>query len=317
MNNPKVYFLPISNNTPADLSTMAKNALDKLVIDNQIQLSQNIPLKAHTGEPGNNMFIRPVNYQGIIEYLKEKNVKPFYIETNTESGVRGKEESHKKVAFDHGFTQIPFIVADGDGFNHVEVEITGGKHFQKCLIAEKLAYEKQMIVISHFKGHCMSGFGGAIKMLGVGFASGRGKTVLHSKNELSESELINWDKVKKSNLINKYGVMDWDGQHVWYGKDFNERVSEYALAAVKNKQIIYITYATSIAPNCDCDGNVMSPVYPDLGIFASLDPVAIDKAVFDELKKREGKKPFAGEEIFEYADMIGLGSSNYNLVILN
>ena len=94
---------------------------------------------------------------------------------------------------------------------------------------------------------------------------------------------------------------------------FRQKLAEYALAAQKGKKNIYINFALNITKDCDCDGNIMKPIYENVGIFASTDPVSIDKACFDELAKREGKGPFTGENIFKYAETLGLGSCEYIL----
>lgn len=294
-----VYFTP--TNHQSDFSQAAKKLLRIVIEKNKIKLEKSIPLKVHFGEPGNLTFIKPNNFQGIIDFLHEKKIKTYYIETNTASGPRSNKKNHEKVAHEHGFTQIPVVIADGDkGFDHTLVPIKNGKHFKECKIATKLAEQKQIIVMNHFKGHILSGFGGAIKMLALGFASGRGKTEMHSKVKIAEDKQISW--------------LNWF--NLYHQKEFIERQSEYALAAVQNKQMIYLTFAVDIVKNCDCDGHEMKPIYKDLGIFASIDPVAIDKACYDMLEKRERKKPFSGEAIFQYAEKLGLGSAQYSLITI-
>lgn len=186
-----VFFIP--TNHQSNLSQVAKKLLATVVEKNKIKLEKEIPLKVHFGEPGNQTFIKPVNFQGIIDYLTEQQIKTFYIETNTAAGPRSNRTNHERIACEHGFTQIPVVIADGEkGFDHQLVSIKNGKHFKECKIAAKLAKQKQIIVLNHFKGHILSGFGGAIKMLGVGFASGRGKTEMHSKVKIADDKQINW-----------------------------------------------------------------------------------------------------------------------------
>lgn len=287
----KVYFYPINKNNLKDASSIARLLLEKVIVENNIVLEKEIPIKVHPGEPGNISYIKPENYQGIIDYLQEKDIKTYYIETNTVTGQRTNSISHLKVAKDHGFTQIPFVVADGELGND-QVIING------CKIARLLAEQKQIIVTSHFKGQDSTGFGASIKQLGIGFASRSGKMHAHSKVEIPDS-----------------GKIDWSDRETLYDRpEFRKRMTDYALAAVNGKQYIYITFAMSIVENCDCDGSPMDAVYEDLGILASLDPVAIDKAAFDLLAKREGKKPFDGDETFAYAEKIGLGKREYELI---
>lgn len=297
---PKVFFHQVNENNIKEVSEIALKLLKKTISEGKIKLGKEIPLKIHSGAPGNISFIRQQSFLKIIEYLKQKNIKTYYLETNQAAGgERAVGSIHRKIAKANGFSKIPFIVADGeDGFDHVLVRIKGGKYFKECKIASKLADKNQIIVLSHFKGHVMSGFGGAIKMLSLGFASGRGKVEIHSKVNLKDGEPIPWSKI-------------WT---LFIGKDFRERTAEYALAASQNKQFIYISYALNLVKDCDCDGKIMKPLYKDLGVFASTDPVAIDKAVFDILARREGKKPYSGDDIFHYCEKIGLGSQKYELV---
>lgn len=297
---PKVYFNPINKNNLNNASFIAKKLLEKVIEDNNIVLQKEIPLKIHPGEPGNQTFIKPENYQDIINYLLKKQIKTYFIETNTVTGRRSDENSHLTAIKHHNFTQIPFIIADGEaGFDHVSVPIKNGRHFKECKIGRKLAKQSQIIVLSHFKGHILSGFGGAIKNLGVGFASKRGKIEMHSRQIVPDAETINWGKTC-----------------LYSAEEFRQRSAEYAAAAVSGKKYIYLNFVLLITENCDCDGHKMTPIYDDLGIFAATDPVAIDKACFDELTKREGKKPFEGDEIFIFAEKIGLGSQNYQLIKL-
>lgn len=297
---PKVFYYPINQENISQTPKIARKLLETVIRENKIKLGKELPLKVHPGNPGNISFIRSENFVEIIKYLQSRKIKTYYIETNQAlGGERDNASVHIKIARKHGFTQLPFIIADGEnGFDHVLVKIKTGRHFKECKIASKLATAKQIIVLSHFKGHISTGFAGAIKMLALGFASGRGKTEMHSKKNLGDHEPLNWKKI-------------WS---LYLGKEFRERSAEYALAACQNKQFIYITFALNIVKNCDCDGQKMKPIYENLGIFASLDPVAIDKAVFDMLAEREHKKPFSGEDIFPYAEKIGLGSQKYELI---
>lgn len=296
MRKANVYFYPLTSNKPKEVSKAALKLFEHIVKEEKIQFSTNLPIKVHSGEPGNETFIKPASFNGVVDYLKENNISPYFIETNTAyDGPRFKEKSHLKVGKEHGFTKIPFVIADENGFGHTEVPIKGGKHFKTIKIANKLANQKQILVMTHFKGHQFIGFGGALKMLGIGFSSGRGKTEIHSSKTVPEGELINWNCVYED-------------------MDIFERIAEAALAASQGKKHIYMSYAINITKDCDCDGIKMKPIYKDLGIFASLDPVAIDKAVIDALVKREGKLPFKGTAIIDYAEKIGVGIQSYSLI---
>lgn len=309
----KVYFSKIEDSDLENLSVKAKKLLSIFVENEKIVLQEKLPIKIHPGAIGNNAYLKPEVYTGIIEFLSNRSVNPFFVETcMSDENSSGKLKEFK----DHGFSEIPIVIADGDGGNEQrEVSISKGKHFSECLIAEKLANTNQVLVVTHFKGHGMAGFGGAIKMLGIGFASGLGKVVVHSNNsKYTAGMTIDWDKSTKSENKNEFNIHDWNPDVVSMGTNFRERVAEYASAATKDKNNVYLTFAVNFSPDCDCIGKEMTPVYKDLGIFVSIDPVAIDKAVYDLLEKREGKTPFEGVEIFEYAQSLDLGSVNYQII---
>lgn len=304
MRKANVYFYSIER-IRENKETIAEASLilfKKLIKEEKVNLEKELPIKIHVGEPGNISYIKPENYDLIIDYLKKQEVNPYYVETTTVTGERNNALNHKKVAQKHGFNQIPFVIADGEvGEDQVEISLpTKTKHFQKAKIAKGLADKKQVLVISHFKGHIDTGFGGAIKNLGIGFASRIGKIEQHSRFFTPSLKTIDWS--------------DWDKQY--HQEPFEERVAEYALGAVFNKKHLYINFALNIVENCDCDSMPMKPIYPDIGILASLDPVAIDKACFDILKEKVKKEPFFGKEIFEYAKKIKLGNKEYNLIAL-
>ena len=302
-----VYFSPIIT------SSSAQDLLVKLITEDNITLNKELPLKIHPGAIGNTAYIKPDLYSKIISYLQSTSINPYFIETCMASETsRGKEEEFKA----HGFTQIPHVIADGpEGDEQQIISLTNGHIFKSCLIAKKLAESPQVLVITHFKGHGMAGFGGAIKMLGIGFASGQGKTIIHSlSNEYTPGQKIDWDHAVKSNKSDEFHIHDWDPTIVSEGQQFRYRFAEYAAAATLGKKHLYLTFAMNFSPDCDCNGKEMAPLYPDLGIFASTDPVAIDRAVFDMLATREGRAPFAGREIFEYAKSLGIGSISYQLI---
>jgi len=305
----KVYYQLVKSKK--DWNPVAKNVLEKITGD--VELSSRITLKIHSGQPGNTSFIQPKYMDGIIDFLHDKDIDLTFMETNTAGGPRSEGKKHRKIAKEHGFTRIPFVVADGDdGKNHVLVPIKNGKHFKKCKIARNLHESKQVLVISHFKGHIMTGFGGAIKMMGIGYASSRGKIEAHAIPEIPDDETIDWNKAKKSEDP-KTGKVDWNRAYVYDNVAFMQRTAEYALAAKKPNDI-HLVYATNFVRNCDCDSQKMKPIYKDLGIFASTDPVAIDKAILDLLDDREGGPTYWGRQIFDYAEKIGLGSQKYQLI---
>jgi hypothetical protein len=299
----RVYFHPISDSSKEDVSSAAGKTLKALLEGEDIGVASQVALKVHTGERGNVTFIRPSNFDGIIDLLAERGATPRFTETNTAyPGARTNGADSEILAREHGFTRIPFFVADGaDGFSHREVPIRNGKYYKTCMVAEGIASQRQLVVLSHFKGHIMGGFGGAIKQLGIGCASKRGKIDVHHGGV---------DLPRTSSPIDLNSL--WRGAATVYrGPELRYRIAEYALAASQVRSCIYVNFALSITAECDCDGKAMAPLYQDLGIFASTDPVAVDKACFDALEERERKVPFEGGEIFAYAEKIGLGSTDY------
>ena len=339
----KVYFKAIdSYSKTEEISNGTSELLEKLVKEENLSLEKFIPLKVHFGEKGNNTFIQSKNFGGIIDYLKKKNIESAYIETNVlYRGERTTKEKHLKLAKEHGFTELPVIIADGEhGEDFEDVEINK-KNFDKCKIGKEIANKKQIIVISHFKGHALAGFGGSIKQLAMGCASRGGKLAQHANSipkissfkckacnacvKTCPENAITVDKkakIDKNNCVGcascmavcPYGAIS----NSWLAsisKSFNERLAEYAYAAAKDKNNIYITFAFNITKNCDCDGHNMKPIVADVGIFASTDPVAIDKACLDVLDKNNGKTVFRrGRYTLDYAEKIGLGSKQYELV---
>jgi uncharacterized Fe-S center protein len=338
-----VYFSPISSYSETKkISKIAKELLKRIVKDEGIILEKRIPLKVHFGEKGNLTFIKSDNYEDIINYLKESGNEPFFIETNVlYRGQRTTRKNHVKLALKHGFNQIPIVIADGNiGEDYEEVEIDL-KNLNKCKIAKEISKQKQMIVLSHFKGHIGAGFGGAIKQLGMGCAARGGKLEQHANTapvinplqckkcktciEKCPSDAINiglFPRISKNKCIGcaacisvcPHGSIkiNWIGT---ISKKYYERMAEYAYAAQKNKQNIYISFALNITKNCDCEGRSMKPFVRDLGIFASTDPVAIDMACLDKLSEREDRTVFKkGRYILDYSESIGLGNKDYNLI---
>lgn len=339
----KVYFKAINSYSKTEeVSNAARELLKVMVEEENVSLEKFIPLKVHFGEKGNNTFIGAENFSGIINYLEERNIESAFIETNVlYRGERTTKEKHLKLAKEHGFTQIPVIITDGEyGEDFEEVEINK-KNFEKCKIGKEIANKKQLIVISHFKGHIIAGFGGAIKQLAMGCASRGGKLAQHA-NSIPR---ISYLKCKSCNacskrcpenaiIVGKKAKIDKDKcvgcascmavcpygaiSNSWIGsisKSFKERLAEYAYAAAKDKNHIYITFAFNITRNCDCEGHNMKPIVDDVGVFASMDPVAIDRACLDIIDKNNGKTVFKrGRYTLDYAEKIGLGSNQYELI---
>jgi uncharacterized Fe-S center protein len=329
----KVYFKNFKSEDPAKRSLQIKEFLAEFIEKENIELQEKIPLKVHFGEKGNKTYTRQDYYMGIIEFLRERNIEPSYIETNVlYPGKRSTTSDHLKIAEEHGFDALPIIIADGEiGDDFREVEINK-KHFKKCRIAKGISEFKQLIVISHFKGHRLAGFGGAVKQLAMGCASKGGKMDQHATSKpiiipflckkcgacvrycpsgaINKGLFYSIDKNKctgcagcvstcKRNAIlpNFIGSLS--------SKKFNERLAEYAYAAQLGKNNIYINLAMTMTKGCDCEAWSMKPIIDDLGIFISTDPVAIDKACLEKIDERAGKKVYPkGRHTLKYLESL-------------
>ncbi|MFW6449474.1 MAG: DUF362 domain-containing protein [Nanoarchaeota archaeon] len=323
-----------------DLSRAGKAVFDELVRAEGLKLNRKLPLKVHFGEKGNSTYIKPGAYEGIIGSLKGR--EPFYIETNVlYRGERTNKKAHIALAKRHGFN-LPIVIADGNtGESFSEIKIDK-KHFKTCKIGKEFSDFSQLVVLSHFKGHRLSGFGGAIKQLAMGFASRGGKLAQH----LDTKPRISWFKCRACGVckkhcpvaaikVNKKAKIDYEkcvGCAVCssvcpynavklfsfsslsgiFGTPFYEKLAEYAYAAQLNKSNIYINYAVNITRGCDCEGRKMKAFAPDIGVLASTDPVALDNACL-QLLKIKGYK-LKGEHVLKYAENIGLGSRKYKLI---
>ncbi len=339
----KVYYKAVKDySLTKEISDSGKELLERLIKDENIKLEKTVPVKVHFGEKGNTTYIHPANFEGILGSLKKRGVSSFYVETNAVySGHRMDQKSHAALAKEHGFTQLPIKIADGDhGDEYEEVRIDQ-KHFKTAKIGRKFTRHKQVLVISHFKGHGIAGYGGALKQLGMGFAARGGKLAMHvdakpfiipfrcKKCHACVSKCpvnaINVDRflpaIDHSKCIGcascialcRHKAIFVNFLKVNMAGRFREKLAEYAYAAHHGKRNIYITYAFNLTKGCDCIGQKMVPVARDLGIFASADPVAIDACCLDMADKAEGRKVFKGREILAYAEKISIGSAKYEL----
>ena len=287
---------------------ISPTSLDKIYHALGVELKGKIGVKVSTGEAG------------AKGYLKADLIGPFVkslngtiLECNTAyPGERTSTKKHQKVAADHGFTsfaEVDIMDADGDK----KIPVKNGKHLKFDLIGKNFDNYDSYINLAHAKGHVMGGFGANLKNQSIGIASRHGKAYIHSAGH-TKSPLLCWrDKHEQI--------------------DFIESMAEAATAVAdyvkeQGKQIVYITVMNDISVSCDCDSEQGDPVMPDLGIVASLDPVANDQAFIDmvwkfaeENPEHEGVKALQeridsrlGREILPYAEKLGLGSTKYELI---
>ena len=262
-----------------------------------------VAVKLSTGEPGNNNYLNPA----LIKDLVHK-VNGTIIECNTAyGGGRADTESHLKAAADHGFTAIAKVdIMDADG--EVSLPVAGGKHLKEDFVGKNYPDYDFTVVLSHFKGHPMGGFGGAIKNISIGIASSAGKAWIHSAGK-TKSQTEVWKNLPPQD-------------------DFLESMTEAAKAIIDHcgDRILYISVANNLSVDCDCVAKPEDPKMGDIGILASLDPVALDKACVDMVRASEdhGKNHLIeridsrnGMHTLDYAEQLGMGSRDYELVVLD
>ena len=260
-----------------------------------------VAVKVSTGEPGGHNFLQPALIKDLVQ-----SVNGTIVECNTAySGRRNTTEAHLKAAEEHGFTAIAEVdIMDADG--DMSLPVNGGKHLKEDFVGKNFANYQFTIILSHFKGHAMGGFGGAIKNMSIGIASSRGKAWIHTA-----------------------GTTDTDPwSHTAPQNDFLESMAEAVKAVADHcgQRIVYINVANNLSVDCDCDASPEAPKMGDIGILASLDPVALDRACTDLVRQSpdEGKKHLIeridsrnGMHTLTHAERMGLGSQRYELVMLD
>lgn len=270
-------------------------------------------IKIHFGEPGNLAYLRPNYAAQVVKLIKAKEGIPFLTDCNTlYSGRRSNAPFHLETAFENGYnplvTDCPVIIADGlRGNDYQEIEIDK-EYCKSARIGSAIAGSDIIISMNHFKGHEMTGFGGAIKNLGMGCASVAGKLFLHSgaspvifeenctgcrmceKYCAHDAIKVGKDKIAHINYAKCVGcgqcvaVCQYDSTRVVWQKSSEtvcKRVAEYALAVVKDRPAFHINFIMNVSPDCDCWGSNDTPLVSDIGMAASFDPVALDQACAD------------------------------------
>jgi len=310
-----------------------------------------VALKMHFGEISDDGHIKSEFVRPFLKAMRKKKVRPFLTDTNTiYHGARSNAVDHLRIAADHGFNQtrlqVPVIISDGlTGTDYDEIEIEG-KHFKKVKIATGITRADKILALSHFKGHLLVGIGGAIKNIGMGCSSRTGKFEMHSSvaptveakkctgcgvciprcahGALSLADgRITLDKSHCAGCGDCIIACNTDALSITWNEGsiaVQEKLVEYALGALKEKDAFYFNYLNHITSNCDCMGIKEKPLLPDIGILASEDPVAIDQACYDLVIKCAGdvfKKEHPkvdGTVQLSYAEEVGLGMREYELI---
>ncbi|MBN2048477.1 MAG: DUF362 domain-containing protein [Anaerolineaceae bacterium] len=258
----------------------------------------NVAVKISSGEPGGHHFLSP----DLIAPLVNE-VSGTIVECNTAyGGRRANTASHLQVMEEHGFAAIaPVDIMDANGI--IGLPITGGKHLQEVVVGDHFAQYDFVINLAHFKGHAMGGFGGVIKNMAIGIASAMGKSLVHSAG-------------KKTSGLGLATLQD----------DFLESMAEAAkgMADYLGENIVYINVMNHLSVDCDCDGSPAAPTMADIGMLASLDPVAVDQACVDLVYAAPDGKDLIrrmesrnGIHTLEHGEAIGLGSRQYELVMVD
>lgn len=293
MEKAKVYF--IRDITPENI-IKAYEAVGK-------KLTGKVAVKMHSGEQGNQNYLRPEFVKDVINY-----VNGTVVECNTAyEGARNSTEKHKKLIEEHDWNKyFPFDLLDEEGPD-MELDIPNGKILKKNYVGKDLANYDSLFVLSHFKGHAMGGFGGALKQLSIGCASSAGKTLIHTAGVTND----------QTKLFANLPEQD----------RFLEAMADAAASVVNyfKGNAVFVNVMKNISVDCDCDGNASAPCMKDVGILASADPVAVDQACLDLVYNSTdpGKdkliariESLHGVHTVEVAADLGVGTREYELIEL-
>ena len=312
MEKSKVYFTDFRAKLGEGLPLKLKRLLKKAGISEIDMENKFVAIKMHFGELGNVSFLRPNYAKAVADVIKELGGKPFLTDCNTlYPGSRKNALEHLQCAWENGFTAMtvgcPILIGDGlKGTDDIEVPVEGGEYIKSAKIGRAIMDADIFISLSHFKGHETTGFGGAIKNMSIGIASSGGKAWIHSAGKTKGDP---WGNLPPQD-------------------DFLESMAEAAKAVADHcgDKILYISVANNLSVDCDCDASPEDPKMGDIGILASLDPIALDKACTDLVRASEdhGKIHLIeridsrhGMHTLEYGEKLGIGSQKYELVKLD
>ncbi|MBQ8403395.1 MAG: DUF362 domain-containing protein [Clostridia bacterium] len=373
MEKAKVYFTDFRAKLGEGLPTKLKRLMKTAGIAELNLEGKFVAIKLHFGELGNISYLRPNYARAVVDVVKELGGKPFLTDCNTMyPGSRKNALEHLECAWENGFTPLtvgcPIIIGDGlKGTDDIEVPVAGGEYVKTAKIGRAVMDADVFISLTHFKGHEMTGFGGAIKNIGMGCGSRAGKTEQHSSGkpfikeakcrgcrlclrECANNGLV-FDAEKKKMTVNTencvgcgrcLGACNFDAirfKNDNATKVLNCRMAEYTKAVVDGRPNFHISLIVDVSPNCDCHAENDAPILPNVGMFASTDPLALDRACVDACLKQ---KPLPGSQLadnmakhdfcdhhdhfknsrpesewrscLEHAEKIGLGTSQYELI---
>ena len=372
MEKAKVYFTDFRSKNGITMPEKLKKLILKAGIKDLDLNGKFVAIKIHFGEMGNLAYIRPNYAKAVVKVIEELGGKPFLTDCNTlYPGSRKNALEHLYTAWENGFSPLsagcPVIIADGiKGTDDVEVEVKGGEYVKNAKIGHAIMDADVFISLSHFKGHENVGFGGAVKNTGMGCASRAGKMEQHNSGKPQvfadrckgcmlckkqcAHDAISYDENKIASIdVNKcvgcgrcIGGCNFDAiENINYSanKELNCKMAEYAKAVVDGRPQFHISLVMDVSPNCDCHPENDVPIIADVGMFASTDMIALDKACADaclketplphtQLTDNMASPDFVDhhdhfhnsspnsewKSCLAHAEKIGLGTTNYELI---
>ncbi len=375
MEKAKVYYTDFRAKIGEGLPTKLKRLIKAAGIGDIDMDGKFVAVKMHFGELGNLSFLRPNYARAVVDVVKEFGGVPFLTDCNTlYPGSRKNAIEHLYCAWENGFTPMtvgcPIIIGDGlKGTDDIEVPVEGGEYIDKAKIGRAVMDADIFISLSHFKGHETTGFGGAIKNIGMGCGSRAGKKAQHMNGQPEiDHELcrgcraclrecandgLSFDESTRKMSINTQncvgcgrciGACNFDAiafANYAATKDLNCRMAEYTKAVIQNRPNFHVSLIVDVSPNCDCHAENDAPILPNIGMFASVDPLALDQACVDaclkatplpnsQLAEAMEKEDFCDHhDHFEnttpnseyktclaHAEKIGLGTRDYEIVVV-
>jgi len=354
----KVYFIAVENtDKPETIRTKFARLLKESGLLDVVRRGDRAAIKIHFGEEGNTGFVRPEYVRVVIDIIAQKQAIPFLADTNTlYKGGRTNSSDHLRLAYEHGFRPIALgaqvVIPDEAHKENVAVLEINQRFIKSAKIAKVFLEADAIIGVAHFKGHMMTGFGGALKNIGMGCAAREGKLAQHCdvsplitiercsgcgqcaevcptqaiflKNQkayIEAEKCIGCASCIAACAQNAIDV-DWNEG----AGSIQEKMVEYAKTVLgpKKNKVAFFNFAIKITKECDCLAKDDPRIAADIGIFASRDPVSIDKASFDLINKKSGRDIFReahperdGLKQLDYAAKLGLGSLDYELIDLS